>query len=117
VRGGNRQRLVSAPGASVPSPPRNLDETQRRLWRELARAVEELGTFADSDLVAFRALVRAVGRAESLPLDAPPSAAARLEQVAASALAGFGLSPAARERLKVRPLRPSPPHDPLSEFE
>lgn len=117
MRGGNRQRLAASPGASVPPPPRTLDEVQRRLWRELAVAVEELGTFAASDLVAFRALVRAVARAERCPLDAPPSAAARLEQVAASALAGFGLSPAARERLKVRPPLPPRADDPLSEFE
>jgi hypothetical protein len=103
VRGGNRQRIASRPGAKVPAPPRTLDPEQRRLWIELARAVEKAGTFQPSDLVAFRQLVRAVARAEVAPLDAAPSAAARLEQAAASALASFGLTPAARERLKVVP--------------
>lgn len=100
MRGGNRQRPTSTPGVKVPRPPKRLDADQRRLWLELARAVEKLGTFGGSDLVAFRQLVRAVTRAELCPLDAPPSAAGRLEQAAASALASFGLSPLARERVK-----------------
>jgi hypothetical protein len=103
MRGGNRTRLVSRPGAKVPPPPRGLDPLRRSLWLELARAVEKAGTFMPSDIVAFRQLVRAVARAEAAPLDAPPSAGARLEQAAASALAGFGLTPAARERLKITP--------------
>jgi hypothetical protein len=114
VRGGNRQRPVSRPGAKVPRPPTALDGTQRRIWLELARAVERLGTYQPSDLTAFRAMVRAVTRAELCPLDAPPSAAGRLEQAAASALSSFGLSPLARERVKV----PPPPRGPdeLDEF-
>jgi hypothetical protein len=101
MRGGNRQAPHSSPGAKVPRPPKHLDDDQRRLWLELAAAVERLGTFQLSDLVSFRAMVRAVTRAELCPLDAPPSAAGRLEQAAASALASFGLSPLARERVKV----------------
>lgn len=101
MRGGNRQRPMAGPRVKVPRPPRDLDPDQRVLWRELARAVERLGTFAPSDLPAFRAMVRSVTRAERCPLDAPPSAAGRLEQAAASALASFGLSPLARERVKV----------------
>ena len=101
MRGGNRQRLAARPGARVPPPPRALEECQRVLWAELARAVETLGTYRPSDLAAFRAMVRGVARAERCPLDAPPSAAARLEQAAKSALESFGLTPAARERLNV----------------
>jgi phage terminase small subunit len=101
VRGGNRQAPTARPGAKVPRPPRALDDDQRRIWFELAKAVERLGTFQPSDLAAFRAMVRSVTRAELCPLDAPPSAAGRLEQAAASALASFGLSPLARERVKV----------------
>src|SRR5690349_9697594 len=107
MRGGNRQRPTARPGAKVPRPPRDLDEPQRRVWRELAHAVEALGTFQDSDLCAFRQLVRVVTRAELCPLDAAPSAAARLEQSAGSALERFGLSPLARERVRVTP----PPTD------
>lgn len=103
MRGGNRQRIRSRPGAKVPPPPRGLDPLQRGLWLELARAVEKAGTFQPSDIVAFRQLVRAVARAEAAPLDAPPSAGARLEQAAASALASFALTPASRERMRVTP--------------
>ncbi len=104
MRGGNRQRLTSRPGAKVPPPPRHLDAAQRAIWAELARAVEAIGTFMPSDLAAFRQAVRTVARAEACPLDAAPSAAGRLEQAAASALAAFGLTPAARERLRVAPV-------------
>lgn len=103
MRGGNRTRVTRRPGAKVPAPPRALDALQRGLWRELARAVEVAGTFQASDLVGFRQMVRTVARAEAAPLDAAPSAAARLEQAAGSALAAFGLTPQARERLKVAP--------------
>jgi phage terminase small subunit len=97
--------LTAKPGAKVPLPPKGLDANQKRLWRELASAVEDLGTFQASDIAAFRQLVRSVVRAELCPLDAPPSAAARLEQAAAAALSSFGLSPLARERVKVPPKR------------
>lgn len=116
MRGGNRQRLTSQPGAKVPRAPRGLDANQRRLWVELAGAVEELGTFQPSDLASFRGLVRCVARAELCPLDAPPSAAARLEQAAAAALSSFGLSPLARERVKVAPRRTKADRD-LDEFD
>ncbi len=101
MRGGNRTAPTARPGVKVPRPPRNLDGKQREVWLELAEAVERLGTFQLSDLAAFRAMVRSVTRAELCPLNAPPSAAGRLEQAAASALASFGLSPLARERVKV----------------
>lgn len=100
MRGGNRQRPVANPGAKPPRPPRGLDTAERALWIELARAVARLGTYADSDAVAFRRMVRAAYRAEVCPLDAAPSASGRLEQAAASALASFGLSPLARQRVK-----------------
>lgn len=100
MRGGNRTRPTAVPGTKVPRPPRDLDPAQRRLWLELAKAVERLGTFQPSDLVSFRQLVRAVTRAELCPLDAAPSAAGRLEQAAASSLASFGLSPLSRDRVR-----------------
>lgn len=100
MRGGNRQRPVSDPGQRPPRPPRGLDPQEAALWRELAAAVAKLGTFAATDLVAFRRMVRCVYRAEVCPLDAAPSASGRLEQAAASALASFGLSPLARQRVK-----------------
>jgi hypothetical protein len=105
MRGGNRSNVMAHIGkvARVPKPPRNLDREQRRVWVELAREVRIVGTYQASDLTAFRALVRAVTRAELCPLDAPPSAAGRLEQAAASALASFGLHPLARERVRTRP--------------
>jgi phage terminase small subunit len=100
VRGGNRQRpLASEAGQRPPRPPRGLGPPEAALWRELADAVAELGTFKATDLVAFRRMVRCVYRAEVCPLDAAPSASGRLEQAAASALASFGLSPLARQRV------------------
>lgn len=93
--------MITTPGAKVPRPPAGLDEGETALWRELARAVEHLGTFGEADAVAFRRMVRVVYRAELCPLDAAPSASGRLEQAAASALASFGLSPLARERVTV----------------
>jgi phage terminase small subunit len=94
---------VARPGAKVPQPPRDLDAEQAKLWRELAGAVERLGTFQPSDVVAFRQMVRTVARAEACPMGTAASAAGRLEQAAASALAAFGLSPLARERVRVPP--------------
>lgn len=101
MRGGNRQRPRSEPGHKPPRPPRDLDGDEAALWRELAAAVTRLGTYTPTDLVAFRRMVRAVYRAEICPLDAAPSASGRLEQAAASALASFGLSPLARQRIVV----------------
>jgi hypothetical protein len=124
MRGGNRAYIRAAPGAAkAPPPPRDLDPgppppdldpVQRRLWVELRPAVTALRVYRESDLTAFRQLVRVVARAEACPLDAAPSAAGRLEQAAASALASFGLTPLARERVTVPPA--PPPEDELSEF-
>jgi len=100
MRGGNRQRPLSDPGQRPPRPPRGLDPQEAALWRELAAAVAKLGTYTATDLVSFRRLVRTVYRAEICGLDAAPSASGRLEQAAASALASFGLSPLARQRVK-----------------
>ena len=109
MRGGNRQAPRSDPGQRPPRPPRGLDPEEAALWRELAAAVAKLGTYTATDLVSFRRLVRTVYRAEVCPLDAAPSASGRLEQAAASALASFGLSPLARQRVKpvVDPRTPS----------
>lgn len=108
MRGGNRQRLTSGVRVRPPKPPRGLEAAEVALWRELAGAVYGLGTYTGSDSAAFRRMVRCVHRAEVCPLDAAPSASARLEQAAASALAGFGLTPAARERLRTAPPEDDP---------
>ncbi len=100
ARGGNRQRPLSDPGQRPPRPPRGLESAEAALWRELAAAVTKLGTYAATDVVSFRRMVRCVYRAEICGLDAAPSASGRLEQAAASALASFGLSPLARQRVK-----------------
>jgi hypothetical protein len=112
VRGGTRN-ITGRRGARVPPPPKGIDNRQKKLWRELAGAVEELGTFMPSDLAAFRSMVRSLARAEACPLEAPPSAAAKLESSARGALESFGLTPRAREKVTLPPA-PPPKNDPLA---
>jgi hypothetical protein len=113
MRGGNRQRPVAAPGARVPPPPADLSERERRIWRELADAVERIGTFQPSDALYFRLTVKTLAQAEA-PESMAPTARARVLKAAGAMLSGWGLSPLSRERVKVPP--PPPPQDELSEF-
>jgi hypothetical protein len=99
MRGGNRQRPTSNFGAKVPRAPRDLNAREAAVWRELARAVEALGTYQPSDMIFFRLTVRTVAEAEA-PGDMPPTARARVLQAAGSMLNAFGLSPLSRERVK-----------------
>lgn len=112
MRGGNRQHVTARPGAKVPPPPRDLSPREKAIWADLALAVETLGTFQPSDLLFFRLTVRTLAEAEA-PGTMAPTARARVLQAAGSMLAAWGLSPLARERVRVPP--PRDPSD-LDEF-
>jgi phage terminase small subunit len=90
--------IVSAGGAKVPPAPRRLSAAERGIWRELAAAVERLGTFQPSDLLFFRLAVKTIAESESSGKIAP-TARAKLRQTAASMLNAFGLSPQGRQRV------------------
>lgn len=119
MRGGNRTRLRSEAGSGSrpPPPPRDLGRNEAALWRELALAVEDAGTYRPTDAVAFHRMVRCVYRAEVCPLDAAPSAAGRLEQAARNALEAFALTPSSRSRVRVEPHLRSPARRLLNEIE
>ncbi len=99
MRGGNRQRPTAAPGTKVPRAPRDLSTLEQRIWRELARAVERVGTFQPSDEPFFRLMVKTYAASEE-PGNMPSTARARVLQAAGSMLNAFGLSPLSRERVK-----------------
>ena len=103
MRGGNRSKVQAAPGVRPPPPPASLDPAEKELWDELASMVEKAGTFQATDVLAFRLAVRAVHRSLMCPLDAPPSASARLAQDARVSLESFGLSPIGRQRVDAAP--------------
>lgn len=100
----NRERATGPEidAATVPPPPRGLSRLQRAIWAELATQVEALGTYAPPFLTAFRLLVEAVAEARDFDPRDPPTARVRARQVASSLLAGFGLVPAARDRVAGR---------------
>ncbi|BDG04992.1 hypothetical protein [Anaeromyxobacter oryzae] len=100
-RADRSSRNEPTPAASrVPPPPTGESAAFKRNWRELARQVDALSVFTETDYTAFRLLVRAVTLIDDLPPLAPPSAVARLVQNASGMLSRFGLDPASRGRVE-----------------
>jgi P27 family predicted phage terminase small subunit len=46
--------------AKVPSPPAGMSEPEKKVWRELARTLHEMGVLAKSDLYQLKMLVEAM---------------------------------------------------------
>jgi hypothetical protein len=76
---------------------------ERKIWAELKREVELLGTYSESDFTTFRLCVKCVTEALHPDPRDPATARVRVAQIAAGLLARFGLDPASRGRVSGRP--------------
>lgn len=88
-----------APPSTVPPPPKKMKASEKAVWLELARQVQSMGCYSDSNYSGFKLLVRTVWMAEEADDYMPPTARVRLVQAANSALCAFGLTPASRSKV------------------
>jgi hypothetical protein len=100
----HRERLdapAPPPSGGMPAPPAGLSAARRAVALELWPQVEVLGVCSASDATAFWLMVDAVHAARVAAKDpgCAPSALAAVLRAASSALQGFGLSPASRDRV------------------
>lgn len=96
-----RGDVVQPPKAKPPRPPRGLGDVERRAWREVARQVEAVGTYAASDFSIFRLAVKALAAVDAAPVDLKASTLKGLLETAAKLLARLGCDPIARQQVDV----------------
>jgi len=88
------------PPGKVPAPPAAFKGPLRRVWRELASQVEEVGSYTTASRSGFGLMVRAVAAVEEAPADCAPTAYAQLQRAAAGWLERFGLTPGTRAKVQ-----------------
>lgn len=103
-------RAPTARPSRVGPPPRGVSPTYRATHLRLAKQVEALGCFAESDRSAFDLLVTMLTLVAEAPADTPPTATVRLLQAAAAQLGRFGLDPASRGKVSVAAAPADPAH-------
>lgn len=100
IRKGRENASAPAPPSSrVPPAPRTLSKSERAVWEELAREVDFLGTYCESDLTTFRMMATVVAQVGEGPGDMAASPYSSLVRTAHTLLRSFGLDPASRGRV------------------
>lgn len=98
------RRVAGAPeleAVQLPAPPPELSAAERAVWRELAPLVDAMRSASAADVPAFGLLVQSVARARSMAADAPIFELRAAMALAAQWLVHFGMTPAARTKVRV----------------
>lgn len=99
----------------LPRPPRSMTDSEAEVWEELAPLVDSMRSSSAADVPAFGLLVRSVARARAMDDGAPIFEWKAAMALAASWMVHFGLTPAARAKVRVLSDQ-KPKADPLDEF-
>lgn len=101
----------------IPAPPERLRADEREVWAELAPMVDGLRCAAVGDLAAYEIVVRAVALERRVLADETATVNQKIQaqRNASAHLMQFGLTPAARAKVKQLGDKPDE-DDPLAEF-